>query len=136
MSERIDFPDAEEAVREFLDTAVSAQVDFGDVHAFGRVPQPRPTRFLRVMQTGGTHGLAHSSPTLVVEGWGRDDADAARICRLGLALLHQAARDGWLGDIPCRDVETFGFPARLPDPLSEQARYTATVAVTLRGSGA
>lgn len=136
MSERIDFPDAEEVVRAFLDTAVTAQVDFGDVTAHGTVPAPRPKRFVRVMQTGGTEALVHTTPTLVVEGWGRDDADASRICRLAVALLKQGARDGWLGNTPCGEVDVIGLPARLPDPVTDQARYTATVAVTLRGTGA
>lgn len=128
-AELIEFPDPVDALIAELDPNMSVPV-------VGRVPSPRPKEFVLIRLVGGAQELVYDRPTLTVEGYASNGTRAYTLCAAAVAYLMRAGRDGWMGAIPCRSVDVFARPADLPDPLTEQARYTATVAVTLRGSGA
>jgi hypothetical protein len=103
--------------------------------AAGRVPSPRPKKFVRVRAAGGTPAsLVHVTPTVLVESYATTDGDADDLARRCHAIIVRAARNGWMGGIPCADVGVFAMPADLPDPDTDQARSTATYAVTLRAA--
>jgi hypothetical protein len=136
-AELITMPAPAEAVWRFLDEHVPTHAGFESVHAAGRVPSPRPRRFIRVRNVGGTgRDVVSFDATVAVEAYASADDDAEAIARLSLALLQRAAREHWLGPIPVRDITCISIPQILPDPLTEQTRSTATYVVALRGSRA
>jgi len=104
--------------------------------AAGRVPSPRPKgKFVRVRAAGGAPAsLVHVTPTVLVESYAATDGDADDLARRCHAIILRAARNGWMGGVPCADVGVFAMPADLPDPDTDQARSTATYAVTLRAA--
>jgi hypothetical protein len=136
-AELITMPAPAEAVWRFLDEHVPTHAGFESVRAAGRVPNPRPRRFTRVRNVGGaSRDIVSFDATVTVESYASTDDDAEAIARLNLALLQQAAREGWLGPIPVRDITCLSTPQILPDPTTEQTRSTATYVVALRGSRA
>lgn len=102
--------------------------------AAGRIPSPRPdTPFWRVRTVGGTQAsLTHTAWTVVIESYAEFDSTAAEFANFAHGFIQAAGRDGWVGGIPCSGVEVFAVPQILPDPLTEQPRYSATYAVSLR----
>lgn len=93
-----------------------------------RVPNPRPARFLRLNRSGGPREtLISEQAWLILEGWGSDEVEALEVLNFARAVL--AAQDGTL----------FGYgesggPTNLPDPRTDQIRYTALVTVRARGT--
>lgn len=139
MSELIVFPDVEQEAADHLTNAFSSSEAFSDVIAAGRVPNPRPARFVRVRATGGQQlSINVDQPTVVVEGYADTDTDAAELTALATAILLQAGRDRQLGRaaVVSPGIAVIGRPQNLPDPVTDQARYTATLTVALRGSRA
>jgi len=139
VSDLIVFPDVEQEAGDHLTAAFAASEAFSDVRAAGRIPSRRPRRFVRLRATGGQQLTINvDQPTLVVEGYADTDTDAAEITNLAVAILMQAGRDRQLGRaaVVSPGVAVIGRPQNLPDPLTEQARYTATITVALRGSRA
>jgi hypothetical protein len=136
-AELIVFADPEQVLVDHLGSALAALPEFVGVPVSGRIPSPRPTRFVRVRVVGGTQtDLISDVPTLVVEAYASLDTTASRLAAICRALLEQGGRAGYLAGTPCRYVDVVGRPQNLPDPLTEQTRYTATYAVSLRGSRA
>lgn len=133
-AELIEMPDAVEACRSEIAAGFVSR--FPGVSVVGRKPSTLSltTRFLLVRLVGGTEDTFYDSATLAIEGWGKDLEDSYALCRFGCALLHQAERNGFVGGVPCRRVVAFARPGELPD-VTGHARVTATLAVTLRGSG-
>lgn len=102
------------------------------VHA--RVPNPRPSTFVRVERTGGPAGnLVSDGATIVVESWATTEADAHDLAQLCRRALRQATATVVGGVTVYRVTEVSG-PGRLPDPESDQARYTQTFTVRVRGA--
>lgn len=94
----------------------------------GRVPSPRPSRFVRILLGGGTRETPVSRDvTLLVEGWAQTESDALHLCEIAVAILLAVEGDMFGG----REI---GSPVILPDPTSGQERATATVGVRVRGS--
>lgn len=136
MAELILFPAADEAVWTFLDQRLQGSALAG-VHAYGTIPNTRPDRFVRIRMGGGVEvDVITAMPTLYVESYGARTGDAKTIAEFCHALLLSASRDGWLLDVPLRGIDVISRPQELPDPLTSQARYTATYAVKLRGQPA
>lgn len=134
MSELIVPPPAAAAVYEFLTAGMASRAGFTDVRAYGRVPSPRPARFVLVTRAGGAQvDLVTTEPLMLVESWGRSDQDAESIADLCHGLLMRGGRDGWLGTVPVRGVGVASLPQRLPDPVSGQDRYSAMYTPLLRG---
>lgn len=122
-------------IRQHLDPAYTASSEFSVVRAFGRVPSPRPKRFVRVLRAGGQQvDLVTLEPLVIVESWGGTDEDAESLADFTHSVLLKAARDGFLGDVPMRRLGVASAPQRLPDPVSGQDRYSAMYAPQLRGS--
>jgi hypothetical protein len=136
-AELIIAPDPVELVVTELTLALAAQPGYEAVKAGGSVPNPRPPRFVRVRSVGGAQDdVAHLTPTVVVEAYGATDGDAAAIGWLCHAIMLAAGRNLRMGGAPCSAVGVFALPQDLPDPTTDQARATATYAVSLRGVAA
>ena len=96
------------------------------------VPQTRPTKFVRVLSTGGRgrYDVVLHAATITVEAWATTEGEASTLMMLADAHMHAAPRTG--GAI--RAVTAFAAPMNLPGPTSGQRRYTATYEVTVRAS--
>lgn len=94
----------------------------------GRVPAPRPKRFVRLRLVGGAREtLISRQATLTVEGYAQTETDATRLCELVTGALLASDGDIFGG----REI---AGPADLPDPITSQERTTATVGIRVRGS--
>lgn len=99
-----------------------------------QVPTSRPAQLVRVLRTGGVHHPDQNVPVeqaqLTVECWAATQATAHDLSQLSRALVY--ASRGVVDGVS--RVEEVSAPAYLPDPLSDQPRWTFTVLVTWRGA--
>jgi hypothetical protein len=97
-----------------------------------RIPNPRPSTFVRIIRTGGVMAGVVDGAVIVVEAWAETDPDADRLAQEVRTLIGSAAgrriADTWT---VYRVVELSG-PGSLPDPDSRQSRVTLTVQVDVR----
>ena len=132
MAELISFPDPESVLCSFL-TAQLVSGTFAGVKASTEVPNPRPTEFVRVLLVGGFQdGLVTDVPRLAVEAWGVSKARASGLAARCRQLIDAAARDGSIGAATLHRVNVVSRPQFLPDPETNQNRYTATYELALR----
>ncbi len=98
------------------------------------VPDPRPAEFVRVLRTGGRSATVASEEALVtIEAWStfaQDAHDLAQAAKAIVMAMAPAVHEG----VPVYRVLVVSGPALLPDPQSQQQRYTFSVAVHLRGA--
>jgi hypothetical protein len=121
------FADATVVVVQGLDAGLADPV-------LPRVPNPRPAAFYTVRRVGGPRrNIVTDSPTITVESWGGSDEDAADMAQLARAVLHDLLGTVVDGVLVCK-VDEFSGPVNLPDPLSDQPRYTQTFSVALRAT--
>lgn len=130
-SQIVHFPDVEvlavEAINELLPDAALLELDFA-ARAATTVPNPRPRTFVRVFRTGGIRETKVSEQALLtLEGWDEDDEGRA------LWVLNRAR-----GILEAQDGALFGFTevggvSNLPDPTTDQIRYTMMVGIRARG---
>lgn len=119
------FPDAEAIICEYLSDVLTEQV-------VTQIPNPRPETFVQVLRVGGPlRNLVTDEATVTISSFGRLQQEAHD--------LSQRVR-GWLHDLPYESlpnpvyrITEFTGPANLPDPLSDQARYSQTFSVAVRG---
>lgn len=124
MIEPIVFPDAVEVVCDHLRT------ELDPTPVVSRVPTTRPAAFVRVMRVGGVRrNLVTDEATLTVEAWAASEQAAHDLAQLARAHIYAMPGDG---DV--YRVTEFSGPALLPDPLSDQPRYSLTVAVATVGA--
>lgn len=124
MIETIVFPDAVALVCDHLRTRLSP------TPVVARVPATRPAAFIRIQRVGGVRrSLVADEATLTVESWAATEQAAHDLSQLARAHIH--AMPGG-GDV--YRVTEFSGPALLPDPLSDQPRYSLTVAVVTVGA--
>lgn len=98
-----------------------------------RVPNPRPARFVLVRRVGGPRrDLVTDEATVTVEAWAATEQDAHDLAQLARAALHTLAGRKH-DDITVYKVGEFAGPASLPDPESDQPRYTLTMTIAARG---
>lgn len=99
----------------------------------GRVVRnPRPATFVTVQRTGGPRLTPVSEAAqITVDAWANNTEAAHDLSQLVRAFIHQM-RGEVVDGVQVYDVDEFGGPADLPDPTSEQARYTFTLSITLR----
>lgn len=99
-----------------------------------RIPNPRPDTFVTVQRVGGPRrNLVTDAATLAIEAWAPTEEAAHDLAQL--ARGHVAAMVGDLfAGVPVYRVDEFSGPQLLPDPTSDQPRYTFTVAVATRGA--
>lgn len=104
----------------------------GTLEIGNRIPSPRPVEFARVLGVGGTRrDPVTDVPTLAVEAWADTRSRAATLAQELRACLY-SLEGVTLGGFTVQDVVEFAGPGDLPDPLSNQNRYTATYAVPIR----
>ena len=121
------FPDAVDIAIQALDAALSEPVR-------SRVPNPRPATFVRVIRTGGPRrNIVTDQPTLTVESWASTCEAASDLAQRARQALHNLVGTQVDG-VPIYRVDEASGPADLPDPLSDQARYSQTFSVALRGT--
>lgn len=126
MIEAIVFPDAVELVCDEL----RARLD--TVHVGSQVPTTRPTSFVRVTRVGGVRrSLVADEATLTVESWASTEQAAHDLNQLCRAYLYAMPGDGFV-----YRITEIGGPAFLPDPDSDQPRFSFTAAVVTRGDAA
>lgn len=107
-----------------------------DVPVEGRVPAPRPARFVRVVRVGGVaDGLVIDDALLVVEAWAESDYESARLGQAARAVV-RAMPGETIGGVTVYTVGEMSGLANLPDPASQQSRHTFTIEVSCRGSAA
>lgn len=101
------------------------------VPASGRVPSPRPARFVRV-QLVGTQAItpAHRIARMLVECWDETDPKADRLGALIESLLPDSGTP-WNRILPAPDCWVAG-PVPLPDPESGSPRAVMTVSMIQR----
>jgi len=136
VAERVDFPDPEGVLCAFL-TAQNVAGTYAGVKASTKVPATRPTRFIRAYSVGGfDRNMVSAVSRFVVEGWADSESAAQGLCSRAVSQITSAALDGVMGSTTVTAVNVISRPQNLPDPDSNQARYTATVEVAMRGSAA
>lgn len=120
------FPDGEQLLIDWLRDRMGETVE-------PRIPNPRPSEWIRVLRVGGPQrDLVTDQPTLVVEAWADDDVDARDLIQLARAHV-RAIRGEVFDGVTVYGVNEVAGPANLPDPTSAQPRWTFTVQVALRG---
>lgn len=96
------------------------------------IPANRPPEFIHVLSSGGSlRNIVTDVPTVIVEGWADRPSRAHQLAQMARGLMH------WFTDIngtAVYDVNEFAGPGDLPDPLSDQARFTATYSVPMRSA--
>jgi len=133
--ERILFPDTSAVVIGALNAQLPA-LGFTGVPVRSRVPAARPIRFVLVFRTGGPRAnIVTDAAQLTIEAWAASDADAhdlAQACRAILIGLEGTVTGG----VTVYGINEFSGPGYLPDPESDQSRYTWTASVNVRGVAA
>lgn len=128
MSESVIFPDAVSVAKAVLDAVT------GMPAVRSKVPNPRPASFVTVRRIGGPKlNLVADEPLLIVESWADTESDAAELAQKVRAAIN-ASRGTYVDGVSIYKVEEASGPGVLPDPLSQQARYTQTFTMALRGT--
>lgn len=129
----VSFPDAAALVLDELRAALPAIVG-RPVPVGNRVPSPRPERFVVARRMGGTREtLITEVAHLAVECWATSAQDADDLAQAARTVIFAMAHRVIAG-VRVYRVEDIGGPADVPDPLSDQPRYSFAVAVTVRGT--
>lgn len=98
-----------------------------------RVPNPRPTQFIRIQRTGGPRqNVVVDGAQVTYECWDDDSAQAAATARVVRAVVLAAKNTVTPSGALIYGTDEFSGPALLPD-VSEQHRYSWTVRHHLRG---
>lgn len=126
MADPVLFGDAAAAVATHLNDTLGVQT-------CGRVPNPRPSEFYRVLRVGGvTRERVMDDATVVVEAWAPTDQEADDLAQLARAHLLALVNTDIDGTLVYR-VTDVAAPSNFPDPISGVSRVTATYTVTTRG---
>jgi hypothetical protein len=135
VEELIVFPDPIPAIRSaWLDNR--ATLGYSTVGIYGAVPDPRPSRFVRLLRTGGARQWPVIDNVMVtIEAWAESDAHAALLAQSVRAVVN--AMQGTVVDtVTIYTVTEFSGPANVPDPVSNQPRHSWTVELACRGASA
>lgn len=125
------FPDAPERIADAIQVRHRATFA-SQLTTHNKTPNPRPAEFVKVILVGGTRrDPVTDVPTLAVEAWAGSRSRAGALAQEVRAIVHSLVGATFAGyTVP--DVAEFAGPGDLPDPLSDQSRYSATYAVTIR----
>lgn len=92
-----------------------------------QVPNPRPPRFLRCLNSGGARlSTGHGETLMLVECWGRSESDADRLATVAYAVA-QAAELSSGAYVPEGERGTIATPYPLPDLDTGAPRTLFTV---------
>jgi len=129
MASLLVFPDSEELFRAEI-AARASEVLGSAIPASTMVPANRPAEFLIVRRVGGSRrDLVTDVPVIQVEAWANRGSRASRIANVVQALMQSFTEIG--GYSVGLEDEIVG-PTSYPDG-SQQARYTASYAMAIRG---
>jgi len=133
--ERILFPDATTAVIGALNAQLPA-LGFTGVPVRSRVPAARPARFVLVFRTGGPRvNVVTDAAQLTIEAWAASDVEAHDLAQAARAILN-SLQGTVTGGVTVYGIAELAGPGYLPDPDSEQSRYTWSASVNVRGVAA
>jgi len=133
VAEVIVFPDVEAVVISYLNAAFTARSE--TARASTKVPATRPTKFVRVIRTGGpASSVFMERAQLTIEAWATTAVVASALMQLTRGLMH-AIDQVTVGATTYQFYapQEFSGPANRPDPDSEMERYTETFSVGVRG---
>lgn len=100
------------------------------------VPNPRPAEFLTVRRIGGPRmNMVADHPMVTVEAWAAGPTAAKTLIAQARGIIH-AMRATVVDGVPIYRVTEISGPINLPDPESNQSRYTQTFQVMMRGADA
>lgn len=123
------FPDVEAALVAHLGGLLAVPVST-------KVPNPRPSEFVRLRRVGGTRrDLVTESALVVFECWADDTVAASDLGRLTLAHVHEMPDVEVAGAVIRRVVEVGGLQ-EYPDPETGSPRYQFTVQIDTKGVAA
>ena len=110
MAEVVVFPDTVSALCDWLRVELDAR-GYDGIHVGTRVPDTRPTSFVRLLNTGGTRntdpGVPLADVQITVEAWAALESSAHDLAQLCRALIW-AARGGATAVTVNRVVEVAG----------------------------
>lgn len=142
MAELIEPADGEAVLIGYLAGRFGADPEFTGVLVTEALPPAStgydaPPECLEVRGTGGTPlhpGADRHQLTLTAWGESADAGERANaIVRRAVAYLRAAEAEGFMGVTPCGWLQVLSLPYKDPDPTTGRARYSTTVAVSLRG---
>ena len=123
--EAIYFGDIEDALREYLDGVLS-------VSTYLSVPPDRPDSFVVVRRLGGPkRNIVTDSATVAVDAYALLGSQASTLIQEARAHIH-ALKGQTIGGMTVYRTQEFAGPANLPDPLTDQPRYTLNVSIDVR----
>lgn len=121
------FPDATLVVVSHLDENLTPPV-------YSKVPTTRPASFVVVRRVGGVRrNEVTDEPMLTVECWASTDEAAADLAALAFAHIDDMPGQTIEGTPVYRITDVSG-PQYLPDPESQQPRYSFTFIAAMRGT--
>lgn len=98
-----------------------------------KVPNPRPGEFVLVRRTGGPEATRVTDlPQITIETWSTSDVLADLLAQRCRRWLREMADGTDRGGVIVYRYQEFAGPGYLPDPDSEQDRYTFTVSLHTR----
>ena len=115
-----------------VEQAVVTYLSPAGFHVGTRVPNPRPDQFVKVTRTGGSApNVTISEPTLLVECWGRTDAQAWAVAAAVWSLCTvphavQLSATVWASRVEATE------PVNFPDSTSGASRYQFIVTPRIR----
>lgn len=142
MAELIEPADGEAVLIGYLAARLGAAPEFAGVLVTEALPPTStgyrpPPECLEVRGTGGTPvhpGADRHQFTLTAWGETADAGERANaIARRAVAYLRAAEAEGFVGATPCSWLQVLALPYKDPDPTTGRARYSTSVAVSLRG---
>lgn len=135
MGEVLVAPDVETLLVQYLTTELAARSPWTTTKAYVKVPNPRPTGFVRVLRTGGVRNFILDRATVTLECWHDDAIQASALMQLVRGLVHAIDQVTYTSTTyQFYDPQEFSGPANLPDPDSVQERYTETFSVGVRAT--
>jgi hypothetical protein len=127
------FPDAAELVCTWLRYQMNLR-GRNSVHVGTVIPQPRPTEMVIARRVGGQRVTPVTDAVdMSLECFAATDSAAQDLAQLVRGLVHALAGTVAEG-VPVYRVDDLVGLDDLPDPLSDQSRYTLSVSVTVRGT--
>ncbi|MEU8895483.1 hypothetical protein [Nocardia sp. NPDC048505] len=141
MTERIEFPDVEKALVDFLTTKLGAASDTAKVAT--KVPEPRPARMVRVTRDDrrprleGDDSEVRRGARLIVDRARialecSDDAGNGAALAATVRTLVNTAAPGYIGTMWCDYVEDAGIE-NSTDPATASPRYVIVIDLIVRG---
>jgi hypothetical protein len=121
----ITFGDIEDALRVYLNGELT-------VDAYVSIPPSRPDSFVSIVRNGGIkRDLVTDSATVTFDAWAQTPSAAHDLAQEVRAAVHDLP-GSVIGQMTVYRVQEFGGPANLPDPVSNQPRYTLTLSIDVR----